>query len=221
VGRILNLKTHRIVTVVLGLLVLGAVTAGIAVAAGLVAQPEPVAAPKPLVLPTALAEHFAVLDESGVGSADVASVGSPTVSSATVSALTASSGGINAQFGGSVSLAKEATYGQSQHVWLVPGSTGLCLHDLETGEGTCAPTADAIAGTLTLDVGGNERGIIGGGTIYGVAPNGNSVIVVHDANGSTEDVSVEHNVYIISHPGAVSVELIDGAGQTQSVTLPR
>lgn len=200
----------------LGLVVLAAaVTGGIALAGDLSAQPAPTPASKASVLPAELAQHFAVLSE-GTASG-VASIGSAGVESQ--AAIEESSEGINAQFGVSASLAREVAWG-SQHVWVIPGSTGICIHDFETGSGVCGPTAHATAGDITLDVGGNENGITGGGTIYGLAPNGNQTVAVHDANGSTEDVPVEHNIYIINHPGAVSVDLVDGTGKRQTVELP-
>lgn len=202
----------------LGLVVLAAVvTGGIALAGDLAAQPAPPPAPKAAVLPAELAKNFAVLSE-GTASG-VASIGSPGVESKAATAIEESSEGINAQFGGSASLAREVTYG-SQHVWVIPGSAGICIHDFETGSGACGPIAHAVTGDITLDVGGNENGIAGGGTIYGLAPDGNSMVLVHDANGSTENVPVEHNVYIIKHPGAVSVDLVNASGKQQSIELP-
>ncbi len=44
---------------------------------------------------------------------------------------------------------------------------------------------------------------------------------MHDADGTTEDVPVENNVYIIRHPGAVSAEVIDASGQHTTVELPK
>jgi hypothetical protein len=215
-GRIFSHKKPKTIALLLGLLALTAVVGGgVALATTLSAQPEPSPAPTAVTLPSELSAHFTALN-AGVG-AGVAGIDS--ADSETKSQLERATGGISAQFGLSVGLARDVTY-QSHHVWLVPGSAGLCLRDFETGSGVCGPIKDAIAGTITLDVGGNENGIKGGGTIYGIAPNGNSQVVVHDANGSTEDVPVEHNVYIITHPGAVSVELTDGASKVQTVTLP-
>lgn len=218
-GKILNLTTRKLLVLVLGLVTLAAaVTGGIALATSNTSTPLP--APTATVVPPVLLEHFAVLNESGAGGTGVASIGSASVSSATVTALTETTEGLNVQFGLNPSLAREAPYNTSQHVWVIPGSKGICLHDFETGQGSCGPISDAIAGTAQLDVGGGEHGVTGGGTIYGLVPNGNSMVVVHDANGSTEDVPVQHNVYIISRRGAVSVRLVNGAGQAQTITVP-
>jgi hypothetical protein len=218
VGEILGLRAHKLLILVLGLLTLGIVGGGVALATSDTAPP--LAAPTAATVPAALAEHFAVLNEGTTGNAAVASIESAGISSSVVSRIDEMSQGLDEQFGLNSALAKEVTYGQ-QHVWVIPGSNGICIHDFETGEGTCGPIADAIAGTLTLDVGGNEGGVNGGGTIYGLVANGNPLIVAHDANGSNENVPVAHNVYIISHPGTTSVGLLNSTGQTQTVAVPR
>jgi hypothetical protein len=219
-GCISSHKKPKLIALLLGLMALaGVVGGGVALATTLSAQPEPSPAPKAATLPPELSAHFAALNE--VESAGVAGIGRADAETKTL--LNRGTQGIGAQFGLNASLAKRVTYSQSHHVWLVPGSAGICIQDYEGGEaagGTCGPTADAVAGTVALDVGGDENGVQGGGTIYGLAPNGNRMIVVHDANGSTERVPVEHNVYIITHRGGVSVELADGAGKVKTVTLP-
>lgn len=215
-GTILGLKNHKLIAAILGLVVLGAaLTDGIALATSHGAEPEPT--PKTATVPTELSDHFAVLSESTTSGTGVTGVES--ADATTVTRLDESAEGPSGQFGLNPSLARNVAYG-SEHVWVIPGSTGVCVHDFETGSGVCGPTSHALSGNITLDVGGDENGATGGGTIYGLAPNGNSVVVVHDANGSTEDVSVRHNVYVITHPGAVTVELVDGAGQKQTVSLP-
>ncbi len=78
----------------------------------------------------------------------------------------------------------------------------------------------ALAGNLILDLHAGQNGVVGGGLVIGVAADGNSDVVVHDADGSSEKVPVEHNVYVVTHPGAVSVELADGSGTEQSVEVP-
>ncbi len=214
-GRISRPSKPKLIALLLSLLALAVVGGGVALAATLTAQPEPSPAPKAASLPSELSAHFAALSGSvGGGVADIGAA-----SSDITTRLNRGTEGIGAQYGLNVGLSREVSYGQS-HVWLVPGSAGLCLHDYETGTGVCGPIKDAIAGTVITDVGGNENGITGGGTIYGIAADGNSQVVVHDADGSTEDVSVEHNVYIITHPGAVSVEVADGSGKVQTVAVP-
>ncbi|HEY2768034.1 MAG TPA: hypothetical protein VGI76_07235 [Solirubrobacteraceae bacterium] len=216
-GAILGLHKPKVAALVVGLLILGAATTGgIALAGGFSAQPAPSPQPATATLPQELSTHFAALSDAPT--ADVSTFASADAESK--SRIEASAGGtIASQYGLSASLAREVTYGKT-HVWLIPGATGISLDDLETGTGAGGPIAHALAGTLITDVGGNENGITGGGTVYGIAPNGNSKVVVHDADGSTEDVPVEHNVYVITRPGSVSVEVADGAGKVQTVAVP-
>jgi hypothetical protein len=199
----------------LGLTAIVVVGGGAALAATLTAQPEPSPAPSASSLPSELSAHFAAFS-GGVG-AGVAGVGA--AGPETTARLERGAEGIGAQYGLSVGFAREVTYGTSR-VWLVPGSAGVCLHDYETGTGVCGPIKDAIAGTVITDVGGDEKGIAGGGTVYGIAADGNSQVTVRDSNGGTETVPVQHNVYIITHPGAVSVQVADGSGRVQTVAVP-
>lgn len=215
-GRISRQRKPKLIALLLGVMALAAVVSGgVALATTLSSQPEPTPAPAAAAVPPELAAHFAALGGSVAGG--VADISSATTE--TKDRLSHDTEGIGAQFGLNVALAREVTYDQS-HVWLIPGSAGICLHDVETGTGVCGPIEHALAGKTATDVGGDENGVTGGGTIYGIAPNGNPDIVVHDANGSTENVPVEHNVYIITHPGAVSIEIKDSAGELQTVTLP-
>jgi hypothetical protein len=216
VGTILGLKTNKIIAFIVGLLVLsGLTTAGIALAGGFSAQPAPSPAAQPATLPSELSAHFAALTEAP--SAAVATFAS--ADAEIKSRLEAvAEGAISSQYGLSASLAREVTYG-SHHIWLIPGSTGIGFHDFGNGSGGGGPATDAVAGNIMLYVGG-ENGTTGGSLVYGLAPNGNSHVIVHDADGSTESVSVENNVYIITHPGAVSVEVTDGTGSVQTVSVP-
>jgi hypothetical protein len=215
VGTILGLRQHKLIALIAGVIALvAAVTGGIAAATS--HNAEPAATPKTATVPAELAQHFAVLNSS-TPSPGVATVESLGNDQATTTRLDESTEGPAGQFGLNSGLAKEVT---SEDVWVIPGSSGVCIHDFDTGSGVCGPISHALAGDITLDVGGDESAA-GGGTIYGLAPDGNSMVLVHDASGSTEDVAVEHNVYVINHPGAVSVDLIDGSGQSQNVRLPR
>ena len=184
---------------------------GVALGTSLSAQPEPSPAPKAATVPSQLSAHFAALaTRAGADSAGIASA-----SSETRSHLEGSDKGLGAQFGLNPSLAKRVTYGDA-HLWVEPGSAGLCVMDYEAGAGSCGSIAEALEGSIAVGVGS-----AGSTVVYGLVPNGNSQVAVHDADGTTEDVPVENNVYIISHPGAVSAEVIDGGGQPTTVELPK
>lgn len=197
VGTILGLRKNRL-TLVLAVLVLAA--AGAVPASGVLAssKPAPPPAPASTAIPSELTEHFAVV--SGA-TADVPA------------AVRESNVGLNEQFGLNPSLAKEVSYSvSSPAIWVIPGSQGICIHIMsEVGQGACTSLKNALAGNLQVEVGGK--------TVYGLAPDGNANVTVHDADGSTESVAVRQNVYIITKPGAQSLELADGAGQKQTVAV--
>lgn len=204
----------RLIAVLLGMTALVAVVGGgVALGTNMSAQPEPQPAPKTATVPSQLSAHFAALDTgSGTDSAGIASA-----SSETQNHLESSGKGLGAQFGLNSSLARRVSYGDA-HLWVEPGSAGICLMDYEAeaNGGSCGSIAEALEGSIAVGVGASDEAVV-----YGLVPNGNSQIVVHDANGSTEDVPVENNVYIIRHPGAVSAEVIDASGQTTTVELPK
>lgn len=131
--------------------------------------------------------------------------------------LEGSAKGLDAQFGLNPSLARRVRYGDA-HLWVEPGSAGVCVIDYEPGAGggSCGSVADALEGSIAIGIGASDQAVV-----YGLVPNGNSQIVVHDADGTTEEVPVENNVYIIRHPGAVSAEVIDAGGQRTTVEPPR
>jgi hypothetical protein len=181
---------------------------GVALGTSMSPQPEPPPAPKAATVSSQLSAHFAALD-TGAGIASA--------SSETQSHLEGSAKGLDEQFGLNPSLARRVTYGDA-HLWVEPGSAGLCLMDYEAEAkgGSCGSVAEALEGSIAVGVGST-----GDAVVYGLVPNGNSQVVVHDADGTTEDVPVESNVYIIRHPGAVSAEVTDAGGQPTTVELPR
>jgi hypothetical protein len=211
-GTVARRPKPRLIAVLLGMAALVAVVGGgVALGTSMSAQPEPPPAPKTATVPSQLSAHFAALDTSTAGSAGIASA-----SSETQSHLESSAKGLDEQFGLNPSLARRVSYGDA-HLWVEPGSAGMCVTDYEgAGGGSCGSIAEALEGSIAVGV-GNTGSVV----VYGLVPNGNSQIVVHDADGTTEDVPVENNVYIIRHSGAVSAEVIDAGGQHTTVELPR
>lgn len=175
---------------------------GVAFGASQSAQPEPTPAARAATVPSQLSAHFAALS---------AGAGLASASSATRSKLERAGEGGNAQFGLNGGLARRVAYGDS-HLWIVPGSAGVCVDDFEARGGVCASIAQGLAGEVALGNAGN---------VVGLVPNGNSQVVVHYEDGSTEDVPVENNVYITGHPGPATAELTDATGQPRTVELPR
>lgn len=182
---------------------------GVALGTSMSAQPEPPPAPKATAVSSQLSANFAALDTG----ASIASA-----SSETESHLESGAKGLTEQFGLNPSLARQVSY-EDAHLWVEPGSAGLCLMNYEgEGGGSCGSVAEALEGSIAVGVTPPHSTDT---VVYGLVPNGNSQIVVHDADGTTEDVAVENNVYIIRHPGAESAEVIDASGQRTTVELPK
>lgn len=104
-------------------------------------------------------------------------------------------------------------------VWIVPG-TEVCI--VTTGRNgprefpgaTCNTVAAAEQGKVCYS------SVTEGGApiVVGLAPDGDSVVTVTEANGSTVQAPVTDNVYEISSGDPVSVTLTTASGA--SVTLP-
>jgi len=110
-------------------------------------------------------------------------------------------------------------------VWLVPGSTGACLVDLEgpQGAGSGCNSASAVdAGDLwTLDTIPYRAGGARTKVLLGGVPDGNSSVTVSWAGGGSTVVPVTDNVYSVpigSHPGWKSVTLKNSAGTVVAIS---
>ncbi len=122
---------RRFIALLLGMTALVAVIGGgVALGTSMSAQPEPPPAPKAATVSSQLLAHFAALNTgAGADSAGIASA-----SSETQSHLESSAEGLSAQFGLNPSLARRVAYGDA-HLWVEPGSAGLCLMDYEAEAG--------------------------------------------------------------------------------------
>jgi hypothetical protein len=184
-----------------GLAVLGATIGlgtGLAIATSSTTTPS--RTPTAATVPQQLVDHLAVFRS-----------GPSTEAEAAVNAMRNFAVGVNEQFGLNVALARLASNSQSVPLWVVPGGVGVCIFRADTGRGGCTSIANAMAGNLQ---------ILDGNTVYGLAPDGNPVVLVHKTDGSAEQVAVEHNVYVIEHAGAKSVDLTDGSGKGQHIEVP-
>lgn len=171
----------------------------------------------------ALVMKFHLLQQSRT-----ASVSSQTTVAAAISGLA----GLGASYGANPSQAAQTAVGPGQDdVWLVPGSSGACLVDLEgpQGAGASCNSASAVdAGDLwTLDTIPYDAGGTTTQVLLGAAPNGNASVTVSWADGGTTVVPVTDNVYSVpigSHTGWKSVTLKNSAGTAVAVpgmpTLP-
>lgn len=95
--------------------------------------------------------------------------------------------------------------------WIVPGANGLCIYS-DTG-GTCGSVAGADAGTLREIVTAAD----GKETLVGIAPDGNSAVLVTDIAKVTHTVAVVDNLYAASDIKPASVLVRDSAGHEQTL----
>lgn len=127
---------------------------------------------------------------------------------------------LGATYGANPSRAGETTVGPaSDDVWLVPGTYGACLVDVEGPQGAgsnCNSTRAVDAGGLwTLDTIPYGTGGAMTKVLLGAAPDGNTSVTISWTDGGTTVVPVINNVYsvpISSHTGWNSVTLTNSAG---------
>jgi hypothetical protein len=129
-------------------------------------------------------------------------------------------------YGANPSQAAETAIGPGHdEVWLVPGSSGACLVDVEGQQGagsSCNSSKAVDAGYLwTLDTIPYGAGGTMTQVLLGVVPDGNTSITVSWTDGSTTVVPVNDNIYSVpigSHAGWKSLTLRNDAGPV--VTVP-
>ncbi|MGH2916411.1 MAG: hypothetical protein ACRDMX_15635 [Solirubrobacteraceae bacterium] len=133
---------------------------------------------------------------------------------------------LHATYGADPSQVAQTTVGPGNvDVWLVPGSAGACLVDVEgpQGAGSGCNRASAVgAGDLwTLDT--VPYGTDGAKTkvLLGAAPDGNTSVTISWADGGSTIVPVTDNIYSVpigSHTGWTSITMNSASGNT--VTVP-
>jgi hypothetical protein len=139
---------------------------------------------------------------------------------ATVAAAISNLAALGASRGADPSQAGETSVGPNDDgVWLVPGTSGACLVDVEGSQGAgsnCASASAVESGDLwTLDTIPYGAGGIMTKVLLGAVPDGNASVTVAWADGGTSVVPVRDNIYCVpigSHTGWKSVTLTNSAG---------
>ena len=117
---------------------------------------------------------------------------------------------------------EEATHVSGQfETWVVPGSNGVCL--VSSGivapgvaDAACAKPQNALTdGVMKLSVTQSGEHVLSG-----LVPNGNSAVMVTDANGTTHAVNVVSNVYEVVGATPVSVSFKNTSGASVSRPVP-
>lgn len=105
--------------------------------------------------------------------------------------------------------------GGTYPVWVVPGSTEVCLINGSTGPGDvpgglCSPTSEVSHGLAVSD----------GSIVFGLVPDGNTSVKVTNSDGTTESVPVVNNVYEITSGDPSTVTLKEASGVEVTRHLP-
>lgn len=132
---------------------------------------------------------------------------------------------IGRSYGADPSLARATTIGPGRaRIWLVPGSSGACLVNVEARQAigsTCNDATAVKAGKLwTLDTMPYGAGGAATQVLLGAAPNGDTSATVSWTGGGTTVVPVINNLYSVpigAHAGWTSVTLTSRSGSRQTV----
>jgi hypothetical protein len=128
-------------------------------------------------------------------------------------------------YGADASQATGTTVGPAGvKVWIVPGTTGACLVDVEGPQGAgsdCLRSAAVLAGHLWTVDAVHYAGSAPQETLIGVAPDGYSSATVNWSDGTTSTLPVTANIYstpIGAHAGWKSVTLTGATAAALDVT---
>jgi hypothetical protein len=143
----------------------------------------------------------------------------------TISAALAPLSALGKTYGADPAQAVGTTVGPAGvKVWLVPGSDGACLVDVEGPQGAgngCSSSAAVTAGDMWTVDAVHYAGSAPQETLIGVAPDGYSSATVNWSDGTTSTLPVTANIYstpIGAHAGWKSVTLTGATAAALDVT---
>lgn len=116
-----------------------------------------------------------------------------------------------------------AQYAPAADTWILPGSSGVCMVVIGVvgpppiGSGSCAPTSLALSGDF---FGRWQKWPTHEFWMVGLAPDGNTMVTVNEADGSTSEVPVTDNLYVVAGGDPSSVTLRDASGALTTVPIP-
>jgi hypothetical protein len=114
-----------------------------------------------------------------------------------------------------------ARYAPAANTWVLPGSTGVCLITYGivgpgVGSGTCASDSTALAGDFVSFQHKYPDSDI---ALVGLAPDGNTTVTVTDANGTTRQIPVTDNIYVVTGGNPASITLLTASGATTKIGI--
>jgi hypothetical protein len=115
-----------------------------------------------------------------------------------------------------------ARYVAPAHTWILPGSSGLCVITIGivgpgVGSGNCNSTLLALSGDFFVP---SKQWPTKQIVVVGLAPDGNRTVDVTDTDGSTREVRVTDNVYVVRGGHPSSIKLRDASGALTTVPIP-
>lgn len=116
----------------------------------------------------------------------------------------------------------QAQFSESGGVWIIPGSTKVCIFSAASGGWAVCDSASTgvrpvTAGGLFMTTGPYPEQ----NRIVGLAPDGNTSVTVSFSNGSSQTVPVLDNVYVASGIGPLAISMKEANGLSTVVTLRR
>ena len=115
-----------------------------------------------------------------------------------------------------------ARYVAAANTWILPGSSGVCVITIGivgpgVGSGTCDSTLTALAGDFIVY---SHKWPTDQLVLVGLAPDGNPTVAVTDADGTTNQIPVTNNVYVVTGGNPSSMRLNDASGAPTTVPIP-
>lgn len=115
-----------------------------------------------------------------------------------------------------------ARYAAAANTWVLPGTSGVCLITIGVvGPGVasqgCGSTTTALAGNLVvLSTNGRTHEL----SLVGLAPDDNTTVTVTATDGSTRQVPVTDNVYVVIGGTSSSITLRGANGTPTTLGVP-
>jgi len=104
--------------------------------------------------------------------------------------------------------------GTTDPVWVIPGSTELCLINGSTATpGDLGGVCGSISGAEEHGLAVTTESASGTPIVLGLVPNGNTSVKVTNTDGTTEHVPVTNNVYEIDSGNPSTVNLNEASGK--------
>jgi|HubBroStandDraft_6_1064221.scaffolds.fasta_scaffold101730_2 hypothetical protein len=115
-----------------------------------------------------------------------------------------------------------ARYAAAANTWVLPGTSGVCLITIGVvgpgvGSQGCGSTTTALSGDLVVF---SRKGPTHETSLVGLAPDDNTTVSVTATDGSTRQVPVTDNVYVVTGGSPSSITLRSANGSPTTLGVP-